>query len=95
MYFRAHVTFQKLGIFDRELLFQSFSPSSPSCAFKFLKQFKKSPTNPNNLHWGSKQAICDESISELFNEYFSSVFRKPVSDYTEPTVSPYSAIKLS
>ena len=60
-----------------------------------LKEFKKSPIDPNKLHRGSKQAICDESISELFNEYFASVFRKPASDYTVPTVSSDSDIKLS
>ena len=82
-------------VLDEDLLFQNFSPSSPSCAFKFLKQFKKSPIIPNNLHWGRKQAVCGESISELFNEYFASVFRKPVSDYTVLTVFPDSDIKLS
>ena len=82
-------------VLDRELLFQNFSPSCPSCAFKFLKQFKKSPIIPNNLHWGRKQDVCDESISELFNEFLASVFRKTVSDYTVPNVSPDSDIKLS
>ena len=79
-------------VLDKEVLFQNFSLS---CAFKFLKHFKKSPINANNLHWGRKQAVCDVSISDFFNENFASVFRKPVSDYTVSTVSPDSDIKLS
>ena len=61
----------------------------------YEQEFKKSPINPNKLHRGSKQAICDLSISELFKEYFATVFRKPASDYTVPTVSSDSDIKLS
>ena len=93
---RLESDFNNPVVLDKELLFHNFSPSSPSCAFKFLKQFKKCPPIiPNNLHWGNKQAICDESTSELFNEHFASVFRKPVSDYIVPAVSPDSDIKLS
>ena len=92
---RLDIDFTNSVVLDKEFLFQNFSPFSPSCAFNFLKQFKKSLILPNNLHWGRKQVVCDESISELFNEYFASVFRKPVSDYTVPTVSPDSDIKIS
>ena len=60
-------------VLDKELLFQNFSPSSPSSVFKLLKQFKKSPIIPNNLHWGRKQAVCDGFISKIFSEYFASV----------------------
>ena len=73
----------------------AFSKFLSFLSFLCLKQFKKSPIIPNNLLEGSKQAICDESINELFNESFASVFRKPVSDYIVPTVSPDSDIKLS
>ena len=92
---RSDIDFTNSVVLDKEFLFQIFSPFSPSCAFNFLKQFKKSLILPNNLHWGRKQAVRDESISELFNEYFASVFRKSVSDYTVPTVSPDSDIKIS
>ena len=84
--------FINLVVLDKELLFQN---SSSSCAFEFSKQFKKFTIIPNNRLWGSKQAICDESIGEIFNEYFPSVFRKPLSDYSVPTVSPASDVKLS
>ena len=59
-------------VLDKEVLFQNFSLS---CAFKFLNQFKKSPINANNLHWGRKQAVCDVSISDFFNKNYASVFR--------------------
>ena len=57
-------------VLDKEVLFQNLS-----CAFKFLNQFKKSPINANNLHWGRKQAVCDVSISDFFNKNYASVFR--------------------
>ena len=77
---RLESDFTNSVVLDKEVLFQNFSPFSPSCVFKFLKQFEKPPIIPHNLPWGRKQAVCDESISEFFNEYFASVFRKPVSD---------------
>ena len=92
---RLEIDFTNSVALDKEFFFQNFSPSSPSCAFKFLKQFNKSLIIPNNLHWDSKQGICDEFITERFNEHFASVFRKPVYDYTVPTVSLDSDINLS
>ena len=79
----------------KSCFFRNFLFPSLIVLFYSSKQFKKSPSIPNNLHWGSKQAICDECIRELFNENFASVFRKPVSYYIVPIVSRDSDIKLS
>ena len=92
---RLESDFTNSVVSDKKLPFQNFSLSSPSCVFKLLKQFKNSPIISNNLHGGRKQAVCDGFISELFSEYFASVCRKPVSDYTVPTVSLDSDSKLS
>ena len=81
---RLENDFTNSVVLDKEPIFQNFSPSSPSCAFKFLKQFQKSIIIANNLHWGKN-----------FHKFFASVFQKPVSDYTVPNDSPDSDIKLS
>uniref|UniRef100_A0A1X7UA16 Uncharacterized protein n=1 Tax=Amphimedon queenslandica TaxID=400682 RepID=A0A1X7UA16_AMPQE len=48
--------------------------SNPKMLYGYLKQFSRSPSLPQHVHYGSVSTSDAHTKAELFNSFFNSVF---------------------